>query len=340
MYQTIVSYSHKLQLGGKSYAPTDDHPFSKFSKELTDFTNFMGKLHNTLEDENDAQKALVKICKSLKVYILGSFRQSTVEKIAANFQNIIEVCQNRWKLLCGESLSTCKRLLLFVDFLSCQSDFDGDIYGTLSGSNYATNTTPITNSKILSIYKTPDLEKVETPVAKDSSPEESMQTPKVKKHNGMSKFCSTLAWAAETSPLILKSSEIKVRTDGTTLVMSEEKEKYSTPKKISAIVAEGLEIANEALKDAKNAPKAPRNLPKRSILKEIRNVEKWTKMEENLKDPGDDITQKEKTKKRKLDITGQENELSLAKKKTTDKKTKKKQQLLKGQMKMTAFLRL
>ena len=30
MFQTIVSYVNKAKLGGKSYAPGEDHPFTEF----------------------------------------------------------------------------------------------------------------------------------------------------------------------------------------------------------------------------------------------------------------------------------------------------------------------
>ena len=93
---STVSYAAKLQLGGKSYAPTEDHAFFNFSKELVDFSNFMNKLHDKLEDEPIGEKALTKVLNSLKSHLMKTLRQSSVETVIDEFLEIFKISLHRW----------------------------------------------------------------------------------------------------------------------------------------------------------------------------------------------------------------------------------------------------
>ena len=99
MYQTILSYAKKLELGGKSYAPTETHPFYNFSKELTDFSNLMSKLHDKLEDEQIGEKALMKVLGSIKSQLMKTLRQSSVEMIIEEFSETFKASMARWAKL-------------------------------------------------------------------------------------------------------------------------------------------------------------------------------------------------------------------------------------------------
>ena len=209
--------------------------------------------------------------------------------------------------------------------------------------------TPIVCPKIVSLFKTPLVEEEKEKNEEDKVELSKIATPAKASRDGMSKFTSTMAWASESSPLILRSNERNVRTDGATSVMSAES---STPNsKVSKVIREGMKAAEEALQDAKNAPKPPKSkLSKRSILTDIKNVDKWSKKdaaEQNKKRKldltGEDGNAPPTNKKKLVDLTGEENESVVKLKSTTAKKSisKKKQPvLLKGQMKMTAFLRV
>ena len=100
-----------------------------------------------------------------------------------------------------------------------------------------------------------------------------------------------------------------------------------------------MEEADIALKEAKEAIRPKGKSSKRTILGELKNVEKWEKLH-------DDKPSKEADKPSKkakiVDLSGQENENLTQKSqkpvKNVKKTTKKKQPtLLKGQTKMTAF---
>ena len=241
-------------------------------------------------------------------------------------------------------------VLLMVDAIATSScHFSGNLnkmFGKIESDDDESiiGVTPIVCPRVKSLFKTPALE--------DEEKEEKtievtkIATPKVVK-DGMSKFTSTLAWAAETSPLILRSSDKNLRTEGATLAMCAES---STPK-VSKVIRDGMKAAEEALKDAKAAPKPPKQkLSKRSILTDIKNVDKWSKKQEaaektDRKKRKLDLTggenDKASSKKKQLDIIGEENEAPNKKKPTSKQSSKKKQPvLLKGQMKMTAFLRV
>ena len=81
------------------------------------------------------------------------------------------------------------------------------------------------------------------------------------------------------------------------------------------------------------------------VLTDIKNVDKWSKREASEdKKRKLDVNGEENapSKKKQLDITGEENASVAKTKKPTLKQSSKKKQpvLLKGQMKMTAFLRV
>ncbi len=62
----MVSYVQKSKLGGKSYAPTQDHPFASFEKPLTDLVHFMEKMQNRVEEEKSPVVAVKKLVAALK----------------------------------------------------------------------------------------------------------------------------------------------------------------------------------------------------------------------------------------------------------------------------------
>ena len=94
-----------------------------------------------------------------------------------------------------------------------------------------------------------------------------------------------------------------------------------------------MEEADLALKEAKEAIRPKGKSSKRTILGELKNVEKWEKLHDD----------KPSKKAKIVDLSGEENLTQKSQKPTAPvknvKKTTKKKQptLLKGQTKMTAF---
>ena len=125
--------------------------------------------------------------------------------------------------------------------------------------------------------------------------------------------------------VIFRSDEkVPVRTYGVTAVMQID----ASPILSKATKTAKME-AEQILKEAKEVNKEiklNKPLPKRSILSDIKNAEKWTKPP---------------SKKPKLDdIQGQENEKKVKEVKVKKVSKSKQKPLLKGQMKMTSFLRM
>ncbi len=69
IFQTLISYVNKLRLGGKSYAPTEDHPFYPFNKELCELVDLTDKLQAKIEDEATEESAMKKVVSAIKSYM-------------------------------------------------------------------------------------------------------------------------------------------------------------------------------------------------------------------------------------------------------------------------------
>ena len=125
--------------------------------------------------------------------------------------------------------------------------------------------------------------------------------------------------------VIFRSDEkVPVRTYGVTAVMQIDASPILS-KTTKTAKMEAEQILKEA-KEVNKEIKLNKPLPKRSILSDIKNAEKWTKPP---------------SKKPKLDdIQVQENEKKAKEVKVKKVSKSKQKPLLKGQMKMTSFLRM
>ena len=376
MFQTIMSYVQKLNLGGKSYAPGTDHPFMPFNKELKEFVDLIGKLYMKLEDEADFEKALKKVMFCLKCHLSksSSLRISSIEKTIESQMEQFKACLNRYenfgKPSGNKPMSTDKanlnRMQLLVDFQVTNYVMTKSVHELLGKVEPKSNgKTPVAVPNTVSMYTTPltpDDPKKSVKKSKNKKEiEKGNQTPQTSKL-GKPKFEATMAWAAETSPLVLKSSEKNVKTSGTTLAVSapsffDENSEDSmdfkiapdlySRMKISEQIKKGLEEAEKALKDAKTAVRPTKTKSsKRTILSDLKNVEKWEKVSDLKNKKSEDLKPSDKPAKRpKLDdISGQENATKKTEKVEVSKKAagggkKKQPALLKGQMKMTSFFR-
>ena len=111
--------------------------------------------------------------------------------------------------------------------------------------------------------------------------------------------------------------------------------------KFKQVIHDAKQDAEKALKEARKAVKPPKACSKRSILQDINKVNKFP-----IQPVKDDKSDMEESKPKRIKVDGQENmasqkcvDKSLAKKSSVSRQ--KKQIILpKGQMKMTAFLRM
>ena len=184
LFQTIMSHAQKLTLGGKSYCPTETHPFAPFHQELLQISELMDKLYNQLDEE--PKLALKKICNILRKYM-------EVDSLDF-YKNIFAQCQLRQN---GPEWSSIGMLRQILDF--CATKPTGKINLHQLMGKIGQHSSP----KVLDFFTSPN-EVVKKPVV----PEKEVSTPKVTKNktnsDGKPRFQSTMAWAAETSPLILQ----------------------------------------------------------------------------------------------------------------------------------------
>jgi len=240
-----------------------------------------------------------------------------------------------------------------------------DLSSTLNSSDLSCSVSPTSFPTLISLFKTPNFATSEEchDIAEESLGKRlgldkilGNKNSSHAKTKGVPKFNANLAWAEETSPIMIspivpQRAENDNEISGRIFLHNEEstnKDNISTPigrtkiskPDIAEVINEAKEEAEQALKEARQAIKPPKNCSKRSILKDINKINKYpialSKTTENSERDG-------RSKRIKLD--GEENlPPQAATKKPVSKKSqttkKKKLALPKGQMKMTAFLRM
>ncbi len=300
-----MSYVQKVHLGGKSYAPTNEHPFNPYFKELSEFVDLMSKLQTKIEDEPTPEEALQKILNILRTNLLKALvKQSIVDQTTAGLLTKLSFCSSRWSSrnkmsdnaspaakgsMAGQK--NVKILRCLVDYLTAKplaTNNASEILGKIRNSGADEGRTPIPMPALVSLFRSPGFTSPTTlPTTKSRLAEKTAvmeaSTPKAVKR-GRPKFEATLAWAAETSPLVLKSSEKQILTEGVTLAVKAE---GTEAPQISEVILAGKRIAEEALEEARNAVKPKRaTTSKRTILTDLKNVEKWSKLaDEGEKSP-------------------------------------------------------
>eukprot|EP00095_Tigriopus_kingsejongensis_P011999 maker-scaffold266_size231069-snap-gene-1.23 protein:Tk11999 transcript:maker-scaffold266_size231069-snap-gene-1.23-mRNA-1 annotation:"hypothetical protein BRAFLDRAFT_88535" len=241
LYQTVISYVGKLKLGGKSYAPTPDHPFYAWNKELSDFEALMDKLQSRIEDTRDQEEVGKKLVQVLKSFALKSenLRKARIEECTQIMEEIFDsYCQASQVFKAsgtptrtvgsGGSVrgrNNMKVLRHVVDHLTCASD-QFNLHAVLEKVdqeaavlNQGVATTPLSVPSLAKLYTSPPEEEVD-PIESTAPVLEAKincdATPKTKRGRatGRPKYGATLSWAQETSPVILESPEMMISSQG------------------------------------------------------------------------------------------------------------------------------
>ena len=255
-----------------------------------------------------------------------------------------------------------------IHILLGKIDADKDLTRTPNTSKLSCSISPTSFPTLISLFKTPDVNISEEneDIAEESLSkrlgldkilgDESQSSMKI---TGVPQFNANLAWAEETSPIVIsptitQNAQNDCQKPGDIFVLNEQNSKNentSTPvgrtsnsskSKIADIILEAREDAEQALKEARQAIKPPKKGSKRSILKDINKVNKYP----ITASKNSDVSEKESNEPKRIKFSGQENlSLKTASNKVVAKKvqtTRAKKQIipLKGQMKMTAFLRM
>lgn len=173
--QTIVSYVQKLKLGGKSYAPSSDHPFHPYNKELQEFIDFMEKLQDKIEDGKCESETIRKIFNLIKCQIVKSAKlrtssvETAVDKLVCLLNELMESerlhssSTPKRPVGCGGSVAGRKNLKVIrkvVDVLACRNcdGSDLDNIPALLGKLSIVTGTPVAAPKVSALFKSPDFE--------------------------------------------------------------------------------------------------------------------------------------------------------------------------------------
>ena len=239
-----------MRLGGKSYAPTSDHPLAPYNKELVEFADVVHKMYTQLEEApnpGDAVKKVLAAVRSQMVRNATHMRLSSVDKVFADLGAIAAMTQKRYGQggggltpqrgsMAGQLNAKAVRGL--VDYLACDSSIAPKInlhvlLGKLRPADgqspaSAANKTPIAMPNVLTLFTSPEpvvQTGIEARLAKATTTSAVERTPQSSRKRtlaGLPKFHSTLSWAIDSSPLLARSTE-KLElacTDGATLAVS------------------------------------------------------------------------------------------------------------------------
>ena len=247
--------------------------------------------------------------------------------------------------------------------------------GKMGVSEREAGKTPVSAPPVTSLFKTPELSESPEEVSEDAietaglgqrlglgallgadknkEPDSKGSTGNLPKISaGMPKFGSSLAWAMESSPAVLKSSE-KDPAMGTIIAKDLSKTPVSSSAKRTVEdeetaamfekVDKAMEVADAVVREAKESrPVLKRGKrPKRSILRDINNIKAPSIIE------GEEGKMHKKQKLAPLsEVDGSKPKISKCDTrdgkslKVKSARTKKPPPLIKGQTKMTAFFRL
>merc|ERR1712110_753268 len=157
---------------------------------------------------------------------------------------------------------------------------------------------------LISLFKSPDI-----PIDDEETHSKRLGLDKIlgngkikeEKTRGIPKFDANLAWAENTSPILISPEAIKASTDESPVLgrvflhvqENEANENIGTPtgrsktktstSRVAEIIAEGKQNAEMALKEARQAVKPPKKNLKRSILQDINKVNKFPIAASNTK---------------------------------------------------------
>lgn len=235
----VVSFAQKLRLGGKGYAPAEEHPLFPYCQQMVNLVNLVDKLQTMIEEEKNAQTALSKIISSVKRHIQrqntsGRWKMSRLDEVCDRILSGASNIEAREKELSNgqsevasgggqkkpglsgqKNLETVRRA---VDFLATCIATTGTVNvhallgkvdaGKLGStgkrsSPSAASQSPIAYPNVISLYNTPILSEKPDPSEAQDKQEFIV---KAQPGGGVPRFTSTLAWATETSPIVLEAS--------------------------------------------------------------------------------------------------------------------------------------
>ena len=279
IYQTLVSFVQRSRLGGKF--ESSEHPLAPFKKELTEFCDVMDKAHAFIEDQKDLTAFSQKLLQCFKSHIIRSSASgkqrwkmrhldSTLDTVSRSFQLLAPLGKTPEKSVGnGGSVggrANFKSVRKVVDQISCSPtlNFKVDLHKMLGKVEDAANRSEFERSlneslgltpsasypSVITLFRSPEVDAAEE-VEDDASLSKRLGAPeslkkrsgrkKAKKDKGRPKYESTLAWAPETSPIVVAESPATPATEPKV-----DQENGASPKlKERPIIASDIELEKD-----------------------------------------------------------------------------------------------
>ena len=322
MYQTILSFVRKVELGGKSYQPEENNKLHQLLPSLTQFSNIMEKLQTRLEETSGAVSALTAVLTLLKSWLT---KQGYLTDLAVldTMQRLLQEVHTRQSSLEATPAKgrmgrpAMKLLTGLVDMVGCLRLESSD----------GLSATPARQSRLVQTFRTPQPDTVLDPedevdrlveeksLSERLGGEEVSRTPVSRPSYPRFRSCNNFT---EGSPAVLRSGDRGARTGGTTL------RARAHHLDTSPAAEAGLERTKEILQEVRNRER----LEREEQVENVKNNVKKTKR--CLSKEVDEIVREKMGMKRKAEV----DKTSPVK----DKKPKKKKfSTPKGQRKLTSF---
>ena len=322
MFQTILSFVRKVELGGKSYQPGEDNQLHQLLPSLSQFSSIMEKLQTRLEETQGAVPAITAVLTLLRSWLTkqGFLTDmavlDTMQRLLAEVQarqSCLEATPARGRM----GRPAVKLLTGLLDLLGCLR---------LQTSDGVTGT-PARQSRLVQTFTTPqpatilnpedDVDKLveEKSLSERLAAEDVTRTP-VSRVSRPPRFRSSTDFT-EGSPAVLRSAERgSVVTGGVTLRARAHHE--------DAGASPGVERTKEILQEIRDKDRLEREEQIENIKQNIKKTKRCLTKEV------DGIVREKMGMKRKKEV----DKTSPVK----DKKPKKKKfSTPKGQRKMTSF---
>jgi len=356
MLQNLVSYSTQSSLGGKSYAPGEEHPFVDFHVQIQDLVKLVESAQTKIESIKDPEEAVEKVSFSFKSWLCKRGMKTQCD--------ILEI----WSSVCSRlrdrqagSVGTPGRGLLGKPVMNLLTGLV-DLYSsitTLDNSEQENEAkTPARSKKLTRFFRTPgtvsrtpstsqtedkqdqEFDEFDVHVLKEGVAEKykmkdastcNSDTPV---RPNYTRYKSSIAWAGESSP-VPESADRDVRVYGCTLV-SAGAASPATPVSMSATTV------NTILEEINERQEQERKEETEAILKKI-NVPTKQKSRKRLlvKEAEDDMMKKYGVENKKTKPDNENTDGGVDKKKPKEKAPRQKKKIAtpKGQRKMTSFFR-
>eukprot|EP00088_Acartia_fossae_P068450 TRINITY_DN8696_c0_g1_i6.p1 TRINITY_DN8696_c0_g1~~TRINITY_DN8696_c0_g1_i6.p1 ORF type:complete len:619 (+),score=110.83 TRINITY_DN8696_c0_g1_i6:64-1920(+) len=356
MLQNMVSYATQTELGGKSYAPGEEHPFLDFQPSIVELVKLVESAQTKVESIKDPELAIQKVTSLFKAWLLKRGVKSRVD-IVDTWSRVSKILKER----SADNFGTPGSGLIGKPVMNVLTGLV-DLYSCISSEpdspEHVEAKTPARSKKLTRFFRTPATQSKSSPLVQDMDQEgdefekivakEGVGDKFLKKESNdvnsetpvrpqYARYKSSLAWAQDSSPVPESAERENVRVFGSTLVCAGGNSP-GTP--VSSVAASSNSVTS-ILEEIEEKQMKERNEELDAILRKAKAPpEKKSRKRILVKEAESDMMEKygveNKKPKHKDGVENKKPKQDVEKK---EKRQKKKPATPKGQKKLTAFFR-